>query len=833
MAAVIDTNVTPIRAWGASPNDWTHFDLILGLTQDLMPVVSNIRAIVSPDSSLRDIGKVPSLYNRQRHVVGLSAWTSRQSTPAEIAKWSRESDYGICLQTRAVRAIDIDDNEQGAAIRARIDAVLGLRLPARTRANSGKLLLPFTFTPAGGEKFPKRIIKTASGAVEILGDGQQFIAVGTHPSGVRYDWGTLPDDIPVLTAEQFQTVFDMLVAEFGVAPAVLVGAGSALRAPRTGLVRDDVVDFLDSHDMILGVSTDGKVFLDCINADQHSSDSGITQTMYVPANTGGFERGHFKCLHSHCADLTDGDFLNGLGVGLEDFEVVPEEAIVQDLRTQFAAVTSEQAWRDLIGRIKRDSTIDPINRDGAVDIAQKRFREITGTSVSKQVVRDAMKPAAVARAERPGGAGMEPWCAPYVWCKADDLFINTVTQEAVSTQSFNAAHGRDVKGRWLSEEGFQLSASQVALQEIQIDVVSRRMYLPWAEQRFSKDGLDFLNSYRPISGGRAAWQGHAVVGALSTHLLNLCGTASAAHLTRYLAYCVQNPGRKIRHSILIKGTEGDGKSLIGNVLELILGQANVGKVSPKVLNSDFNSWAEGHCVCIIEELRMVGHNRYDVANALKEYHTNDTVVIHRKGKDSYVVYNTQNYLCFTNFADAVPLNDSDRRYHVIFSPFVDHADLLAAGMDANYFDQLFTLIRDNVDVLRGWLMDVDLTGFDPNGRAPDSDAKRAMVAAAEHEVDQAIRELIDAGTVGVSREVVSVPHLRAALEALTMSGSDVEVPDKRGVSVVLGRMGYLSCGAATSWHGQDYRTWVRDVTKVSNRSEIRRLLDESAASGLL
>jgi hypothetical protein len=104
MAAVIQHPA----AYGAQPEDWAHFDMLLGLTEDLLPVVSNPKATISGRSSMRDLGKVPSIYNEQRQAVGFTGWTQHRSSPADIARWSRERDYGICLQTRRVRAIDVD-----------------------------------------------------------------------------------------------------------------------------------------------------------------------------------------------------------------------------------------------------------------------------------------------------------------------------------------------------------------------------------------------------------------------------------------------------------------------------------------------------------------------------------------------------------------------------------------------------------------------------------------------------------------------------------------------------------------------------------------------------
>ena len=53
-----------MERYGATPDDWLHLDLALGLTADLLPVVSNPGAIISENSTLKAIGKTPSRYNR-------------------------------------------------------------------------------------------------------------------------------------------------------------------------------------------------------------------------------------------------------------------------------------------------------------------------------------------------------------------------------------------------------------------------------------------------------------------------------------------------------------------------------------------------------------------------------------------------------------------------------------------------------------------------------------------------------------------------------------------------------------------------------------------------
>ena len=66
--------------WGASAPEWDHFDLVLGLGADLLPVVSNPTAQISAQSKIKDIGKTPSRYNRQDKVVGITDWTAKQAS---------------------------------------------------------------------------------------------------------------------------------------------------------------------------------------------------------------------------------------------------------------------------------------------------------------------------------------------------------------------------------------------------------------------------------------------------------------------------------------------------------------------------------------------------------------------------------------------------------------------------------------------------------------------------------------------------------------------------------------------------------------------------------
>jgi predicted P-loop ATPase len=327
---------------GALPHDWTHFAKVLGLGEDLLPVVSNLSAIISPRSTIKALGKVPSMYNKEGHAMGIGGWTEKRATPFEIARWSGVADYGICLQTRRVRAIDIDVPDAALAqeIEDVIVGMLGLgALPKRHRSNSGKRLLLVRCDD--DSVMGKKVLKLPddAGIIELLGDGQQCIVVGTHDSGVRYEWisggveGALPNAVPLLSREELDKVWGRLSDVFtdgkGGSSLVMGGAGRAGRLAVVSVVAsDDVSDALEVLGLARGVGREGQVYIECPWVGEHST-KGVgeseTGTAYFPAGGRGYERGHFKCLHAHCAGRSDMQFKVALGLEEEGggFDVVP------------------------------------------------------------------------------------------------------------------------------------------------------------------------------------------------------------------------------------------------------------------------------------------------------------------------------------------------------------------------------------------------------------------------------------------------------------------------------------------------------------------------------
>lgn len=364
-------------AYGASREEWMHFSRTLGLVADLLPVVSNPDAPIDPssqlgkpgkDGRLPKPGKVPSLFTSERLVVGLPRWTQMQVSQKAVNEWRLEPDYGICIQTRVVRAIDVDvpNRALAARYRAEIEDVLGCTLPERYRADTGKFLLTFEFD----EKivWPKRRLPVEGGVIEFLGDGQQFVAVGTHPDGARYEWmGGVPSSIPRLPLADIERLWARLVLVHAEGePAIARAPGKRLRIAES--VDDPRYDWLVDNWTVFDTGADDQLFLECPFEGEHSSDSGISSTAYFPAGRGGYvdedgveqvyQRGHWRCLHAHCEGRSDADFDQATGFGAAAFPNLPALAEPEDPESDTRPEEEGLSWRrNAKGQCEWTSTI--------------------------------------------------------------------------------------------------------------------------------------------------------------------------------------------------------------------------------------------------------------------------------------------------------------------------------------------------------------------------------------------------------------------------------------------------------------------------------------------
>jgi len=222
----------------------------------------------------------------------------------------------------------------------------------------------------------------------------------------------------------------------------------------------------------------------------------------------------------------------------------------------------------------------------------------------------------------------------------------------------------------------------------------------------------------------------------------------------YLAHLVQRPEEKIHFALVIRGEQGTGKSSIGELMVRIIGRSNVTKPSNDELLEKWTGWQEGAQLAIVEELMTLG--RLEVTNRLKPLITDPTLRIQEKYQTTYTIDNRLNLLCFTNHRDALRIEESDRRWFIIFSP--------AKARDHGYYKRLFGhMDGDGPANVAYWLLSRDLSGFDAKGHAPATAAKDEMRELSMGEAEATLLAMYRDGVEPFDFDLVAAEEVADAL----------------------------------------------------------------------
>jgi hypothetical protein len=367
-------------------------------------------------------------------------------------------------------------------------------------------------------------------------------------------------------------------------------------------------------------------------------------------------------------------------------------------------------------------------------------------------------------------AGSTVMLKDWVYLEQPEKFMNLKDGRMVSTKSFDMIYAKDVPVMPDEERPqspsrfFSMTEGRTAYAE---------MYVPkfWRDdaggQFFDYEGRWYLNGYsgRSLPPIKPGWKDREHYKTIEQHMTKLMSCEREARLMiEWMAHNVQHPGVKILWAPVIYGPQGSGKTTIERIMSAIMGQANVRTISMDEIYSPFSSWAMGACVGFLEEIRIVGHSRHDLTNKLKPFITNERVKIVKKGQDGLDALNTQNYCCFTNFDDAVPVDSEDRRYGVMATAAKNRQDVVEM-FPPEYWAQLYGSINEHAGDIRAWLLSVDLSGFDRIAAPPMTQGKLDMIEATRSDDVINLEMVIEAGAHGVTAEVVSQSHLNQALRA--------------------------------------------------------------------
>ena len=148
----------------------------------------------------------------------------------------------------------------------------------------------------------------------------------------------------------------------------------------------------------------------------------------------------------------------------------------------------------------------------------------------------------------------------------------------------------------------------------------------------------------------------------------LVGESAWKVIEQTISYWIVKPGVKIMWAIvLISKTEGAGKQLLALLIASILGDKNVKtNVAFDMLVEKHSTILEGKQVIVLNEVVMLGtgSERKLLANKLKPYTSDPTLIINPKNKPMIEIPNLCNFFIFSNEENALHLTKDSRRYFV-------------------------------------------------------------------------------------------------------------------------------------------------------------------------
>ena len=700
-------------------------------------------------------------------------WEKYDGTSEGVEDWLKagKGDHGIGIKAKDTPAVDVDIHDK-AVVEKIVEFVVGLTGETLRRVGlPPKTLLPFQ----SDEPFPKIDTgfwlddKGNTVKVEILADGQQFVAAHIHPdTGKPYQWlggksvlNTPRDELPILTKEQGEAIKQFAIQTF-MDSGYTKKTKAIQRLSATGFDPDDPFAAVRAKTEISDSTLHDKLMLVPSNDDYEMwFHVGMALFHQYDGAQVGLDLWHqwSSSAANYDADALDKKWPT-FNIQQKDRPPITARFIIKQAKEEETRI-NEEVLVDVLDKIGlaedlkqlkdvceviKHTQFDMVVREMIVGKVKQRFAKIAGTPPRIGVVRD------MTRYESPENRAMPGWLKNWVYIQHDSTFFNTADRRQVSREAFDASFARlmltpseRLEGKSVPET----SAYAAAMNLYQVPVVYNRQFMPGLDALYAMNGIHYVNSYTDhdvpeLPGEFTAPDLYAIKLFLGHFEHLIADERDRLLFLDFITYIVQNPGKRVNWAVLLQGTEGDGKSFFAKLLKAVLGMSNVNQLSGKRLEEKYNPWAEGALVCFIEDVRLHGSNRFDAINTLKPMITNDMVEIRRMNTNVYEVINTMSYITTSNLKDAIPVTDEDSRFFPIFTRFQTQKAIDAfKAANPDYYTALHSVLNFG-GAIRKFLLEREIGAeFDADARAPKSSYRREMVALNRSEEQQALIDTLE------------------------------------------------------------------------------------------
>lgn len=759
------------------------------------------------------------------------------------------SDCGVGVLTATTPAVDLDirDEELVGHMSDYVSLMHG-EAPTRVGLDPKRLMVfrlkDSSFPTMKSVWYEGERDKSPKHEVQILGDGQQFIAYGIHPDTQKpYRWvangepiGIDTDALPALSEKDaFEIIaeFDRECQKRGWNHTTFVrGQARSWDDDDEEYEDDDWVnksvdvhsqydgdyDELERKVMLLPSAEDYQQWVKVIAALQtgvEDQDRAYDIALKWSAQAHNFDQDSFdqKWDEGFKHDKRRLISFRSLLQEANEIEEKQRAEAVETLIPKFAGATSREEWMDAAAHFRKIKMFG-LARQDVIKVACDKYADLVGRKLSAPEIKKNLS-------YRIDPDDLPGWLMQWAFNRQTGLFFNIRNGASSSVQAFDLA-----MRRYMVDEDPDTTPAKLAMDIYQVPVIDGVMYNPlahgetpnseWKPVRecagrpeffrfFESDNLAysndngkiFLNTFHPdtmvdMPEEYSQRDLKNIQIMRDFFMVQFPDAKEREYVMEYFAWIIKNPGKRINYALIIHGCPGSGKTILSEMFRCILGDANVGAVSNSDLQSNFTKWAEGDIVKFVEEVSVVGHG-YDILNGIKDKITNPIISVRRMREDSLKVRNTASYVMVTNDPAALPIDDNDRRYLVVASQFQDKKRDLMPFMKAepNFFKRFDRAFRQSAGAMRKWFSEWQFRkGFHPDGgHAPmDTVARERMMELSKDDFTDALLSCIhEKETKNVCKEVVFMPSLMKYMEREI---ANFKPPTKRSMARKMEAAGY-------------------------------------------
>ena len=312
---------------------------------------------------------------------------------------------------------------------------------------------------------------------------------------------------------------------------------------------------------------------------------------------------------------------------------------------------------------------------------------------------------------------------------------------------------------------------------------------------YMENGLRYVNTVdretwtKPYE-DKSEWENLEGIKTIQDHFLNNI-EEGGEELLKWIAWVVQNPGKKLSWAPLVFGLQGTFKSGIRQLINCKFNDPDlVRSIKPQDIMKEKNAFLDGAICVVLEEVSSGvrdGSTDGKLANELKDMITSDTLSVRPLYQETKVIKNRVNFIGFSNFENAMHIEASDRRWFVVRYKWDTTREMLNDIPDPEaYYGPVWDLIEENPRAIVSWLESIDTSSIQMHKVPMNTKAKSKMATNSETKLAEILFELVENPEIkGVGGRLISYVHLEPELEKRLRY-----VPRLASVETELKRMGY-------------------------------------------